>query len=140
MTTTAELRAAAEKLLAEYDNPDAIRPAIAQAEKFELQAARHILATVRADDDEPVTEEWLECSGWSAHSLRLSRLLPPVDDGGAIAELSIEKHSSDWMLSITQGVPDTTNYEDDHVTITSIYPQSRGELRLLLCGLGIPLE
>jgi len=60
-----ELRAAAEVAVMQWDNHDRHRLVAgddvllnSHGEPNEVTFARHILATVREDDNEPVTEEW----------------------------------------------------------------------------------
>lgn len=53
-----ELRAAAEEILRDHPGYN------------EEHLAGHIIATVREDDDEPVTRERLESDGWFRRSIR----------------------------------------------------------------------
>ncbi len=61
--TPSELRAAADDVIRTYvTDPEEmgidIRPTI--TERKAIAIAQHVLATVRDDDDEPITQEWCE--------------------------------------------------------------------------------
>jgi hypothetical protein len=104
------------------------------------------------DDREPITHDWLRSMGFQERSLSWSKLLPTIG-GGAIVEftltepneqldrfLGVAEPARDWTIALLQGLPDgdDQSYRDDHVTLTSIYPTTRGEVRRLLDALAPP--
>jgi hypothetical protein len=117
-------------------------------------ALRRLRKSLR-DDLRPIDVEWLRSVGFSIGTLGHTRLLPPIGRG-AIVEMWLETHvpeldrllgatsgipGAEWFVSLNQGLPDgdDQNRPDDHVALTSIYPQTRGELRRLCQALGAPL-
>jgi hypothetical protein len=102
--------------------------------------------------DEPITNDWLRAMGFQDRGLCWSKLLPPIG-GGAIVELSltppdedldrllgVREPAHDWTVSLNQGYPDGDDQSrEDHVTITSMYPTTRGEIVRLFEALCVPL-
>lgn len=94
-----------------------------------------------ADDDEPVTEVWLESVGFALLCLSASLILDNKT-GGACVELNLTPEpepSTNWLASFLQGVPDDLRRPDDHVVLTSKYFNTRGDVRRLCKTLGIEL-
>lgn len=100
------------------------------------------------DYGEPITLEWLQRCRFSWHSTYLSLVLPAHGESAPI-ELRINEQSEEfgdvfgsdgWIVSLVQGLPhgDDQRQRDDHVVITSKSYQTRGELRSLFAGLGVP--
>lgn len=90
-------------------------------------------------DPAPIDAAFLESLGFSDAGINgVSILLPPVEDGTAIAELYI---GEDGMVSLSQGVPDDQHRPSDVVLLTSLPPvRTRGQVRGLLRGLGIAVK
>lgn len=101
MTTAAELRAAAEDARMKF-SPDCSVDSV----------CAHILATVHADDDEPVTEEWYRSEGFQDRHCDNSIEL----ENTVIVDL--------WGLD---------------VTVCNAKPRikTRGQMRRLLAALGV---
>lgn len=143
-----ELMAAAEWAVAWYEDCLAHDVTLTDFERGHGELARAYLAEHREDDDEPVTEGWLRCSGFQQQGelVGWSVLLPPFDKRAAIAELFIIigdplRGSDDgYCVSIRQGVPDDPSVPDDHLVLTSLPPKlARGHVRRLCASLGLAL-
>lgn len=95
-------------------------------------------------DPTPVDEDWLDSIGFSIGGLFATMLLPPVCEGAAIVELSISGTEGEdgWDVDLSQGLPcgDDQNCGDDQVLLTSLRLKTRGQLRRLMIGLGIPMK
>ncbi len=123
--TAKELRQAAEYTVTMWDNHDSKR-LVAGDELFfnsdgepdNVTFARHILSTVRDDDDELVTYEWL-CS--TKKPYLMSRKVTWNFDG-----YTVSVNSSGARLHC------------NHMPIVSV--QTRGQFRSLCKGLGIELK
>lgn len=123
--TAKELRRQAEYLVEQWDSHDKFRTVEGDAafmnadgEPDAVTFARHILSTVRDDDDELVTYEWL-CS--TKKPYLMSRKVTWNFDG-----YTVSVNSSGARLHC------------NHMPIVSV--QTRGQFRSLCRGLGIVLE
>lgn len=97
---------------------------------------------MNAMDNELITDEWLVAVGFRPGTLSWSRLLEPQGGNGAIVELCLQpEDNNEYTVFLLQGLPhgDDQTEGEDHVTITSIYPKTRGEIIRLFAALGDPL-
>ena len=124
-----ELRQAAEYIVTMWDNHDSKR-IVAGDELFfnsdgepdSVTFARHILSTVREDDDEQVTEERIKRCGFSPN-----------------AEGTLElKYDYDTWLQFTDGGRVWVDMGDGSVCVGVV--NNMGQFRSLCRGLGIELK
>lgn len=130
----AGLRAAAERVVASYDQMEAlmgglISPEFAGPLDVAVEVSRAWLAEHPADDAGPVTVEWLKSVGFensfNPHWLWLQH------PGGRIA---VAVRPSDFALHICDV---TADYDD----VTLPFPATtRRQVRLLCDALGVPLK
>lgn len=118
--TATELRAMAQRIVDEYDDPDAIRPAICKPEPAEVQFARHILATTAEDDDQPLSDDWvMSIGGRRVHKHAFDFDL----DADGIAVLLFPSSSGPWWRAEIEDAPWPVNMK------------TRGDVRRLLSAL-----
>lgn len=128
-----ELRAMAEKSRAWYTTPN-IPEACHQVPDHVFYTGYHlatyILATVRDDDDEPVTAEWLHSLFWDSNSawwyLDKTRQKVVICEHGKPADV--------WVASKPFALSDV----DQDSLLCEV--TSRGQFRSLCRGLGIELK
>jgi hypothetical protein len=115
--TPKELRAAAETVIGSQDHPSGWGGMICDAKRI----ARHILATVREDDGEPVTQEMIDQCSSEGNSVAVSR-----------TTVTHFKAMTTTMCVVLLGPT------GDWITIEKC--KTRGQFRKLCEGLGIVLE
>lgn len=103
------------------------------------QVFEYVLQHIKEDDDEPITEEWLESSGWDQRELFYSRLIEPVNSSAAIIEVTVCPDDSRFVIHLEQGLPhgDDQKLREDIVLLTGKEYKTRGQLRNLLTALGV---
>lgn len=120
MTTNAELIAAAA---AELESWNSCFRGTGTVEPGRVVMARHILATVRDDDDEPMTEEWL----------------PSIPDQGFRPIAKIAEPNKPLWCCRSGVVIDFINKRMSVSGWPVPWKETRGQLRSLLTALNIPL-
>lgn len=99
-----------------------------------------------ADDSEPLSIAWLLSIGFQEKSLCMSKLLTPDREDACIVELTLTPMGeiphggglpagTEWSAGLLQSDPEDQHGWGDHVVITSLMYETRGQLRRLLEGL-----
>jgi len=94
-------------------------------------------------DADPLSDDWLQAAGFQdgGDLVGWSILLPPVNDGAAIAELCLLRDDDGWAATLIQGMPNDPDTLDDVLALTSLPPAlTRGHVRRLCEALGRPLK
>lgn len=132
-TTPADLLSAAKEVLSSHDPAcDHIWNAHRQCQWchrdrrdiYVDQLARHILATVHPDDDEPVTVEWLLGNGFEEHTTPSYRKYYAWLNGRSIMMLGMDT-TNRWFIN---GAP-----------VEGLNP-TRGQVRQLLSALKVEVK
>lgn len=110
----------AHKELIDYELEDHDDPGMKSHWEDMLEMSRHILATVRDDDDEPVTAEWL------------------VSVGIIYSEFHDVFYSEDEAIELVQHSQEFMIREAD--ASLGVTVKTRGQFRRLCEGLGITLK
>ena len=134
----ADLRAAAERILSDWNDPSIARPAIAQDDPLEVQFARAWLVAHPADSDEPITEAWLRACGFKDYA-------EPSKYCSSYLSLWLErKEHNAAILAVHWALP--SNRDGHYWSANSFslykaaYPKTRGDVRRLCAALGVTLK
>lgn len=109
---------------------------------FFSEAVERIAAALGegADDEEPVTVDWLVSIGGQPRAHRWGREDDIAFKYGPVMFLSLTIDDGGWVAAATMDIEITGDSDEKYRNVWLVNPETRGQVRLLLKALGIELS